>query len=75
MDQARFMMSETLPTCQCGYDRTHHNVVPKPTYGFWAWFLLIMGATGKPKKIVYRCLSCKQTVETTRDPRVLRKFS
>lgn len=68
-------MSARLPTCRCGHDRTHYNVVPRPSFGFWGWFLLLMGASGVPKKIAYRCLRCEQTVETTRDPEVLRRFS
>lgn len=66
--------SARRPTCRCGHGLDHHTIVARPSYGVWGWFLLLMGATGTPKKITYRCLVCKQVVHTTRDPRVLRSF-
>lgn len=49
-------------------------MTPEPTYGFWAWILLLAGATGTPKKITYRCQRCYEVVEVTRNPSLLRSY-
>jgi len=47
-------------------------VVEEPEYTLWGWILLSMfGVTPKPDHIVYRCQICRQSLGTTRDPRVL----
>ena len=62
------------PTCRCGHRVDHHTVDAKPTYGILGWFMLVMGATGTPKKITYRCRRCGDKLYTTKDPAVLRKY-
>lgn len=65
--------TRVLPTCRCGHDRHHFAVHPERTYGFWAWLLLLSGATGTPKKITFRCQRCNEVVEVTRDPKILKQ--
>ena len=60
---------------RCGYDISHPLVIPEPEYTAWGWFLLMMGATPKPKRALYRCERCNQVIATTRDESVLREFS
>ena len=60
--------------CACGHDRTHPDIAAEPRYGFFAWILLMLGATGTPTSIRYRCRRCRKLIEETRDPAVLRAF-
>jgi hypothetical protein len=47
-------------------------VVEEPEYTLWGWILLSMfGVTPKPDHVVYRCQICRQSLGTTRDPKVL----
>ncbi len=62
------------PRCRCGHDRTHARVHAEPRYGFWAWLLLLNGASAVPRRVVYRCGRCGEAVETVTDPRELRRI-
>lgn len=62
------------PVCRCGRGIDHPGVEATPSYGFWAWFMLLNGASATPKKITYRCRRCGEVIATTRDPRMLRAF-
>lgn len=66
--------NQKVRRCRCGHDRNHPDVEAHPSYGFFAWLLLLNGATGKPKKITYTCRVCGEDLGTTRDPAVLRRF-
>jgi hypothetical protein len=70
-------MEERRPrTCKCGYTKTHEMVVEEPEYTLWGWILLSMfGITPKPDHVVYRCQMCRQSLGTTRDPKVLARRS
>lgn len=47
-------------------------VVEEPEYTLWGWILLSMfGVTPKPDHVVYRCQLCRQSLGTTRNPKVL----
>jgi hypothetical protein len=47
-------------------------VVEEPEYTLWGWILLSMfGITPKPDHVVYRCQMCRQSLGSTRDPKVL----
>jgi hypothetical protein len=47
-------------------------VVEEPEYTLWGWILLSMfGITPKPDHVVYRCQICRQSLGSTRDPKVL----
>jgi hypothetical protein len=47
-------------------------VAEEPEYTLWGWILLSMfGITPKPDHVVYRCQMCRQSLGSTRDPRVL----
>lgn len=59
-------------TCKCGHTRSHDLVVEEPEYTLWGWILLSMfGITPKPDHVVYRCQMCRQSLGSTRDPKVL----
>lgn len=59
-------------TCSCGHTRSHDLVVEEPEYTLWGWILLSMfGVTPKPDHVVYRCQMCRQSLGSTRDPKVL----
>lgn len=60
--------------CACGHSLSHREVVPVPDYTGWAWFSFLMGVTAKPRRVLYRCLRCKQVLGSTRDDKVLSKF-
>lgn len=61
-------------TCKCGYTKGHDLVVEEPEYTLWGWIVLSMfGITPKPDHIAYRCQICRQTLGTTRDPKVLKR--
>lgn len=58
--------------CKCGHTRSHESVVEEPEYTLFGWILLSMfGITPKPDHVVYRCQICRQSLGTTRDPKVL----
>jgi hypothetical protein len=47
-------------------------VAEEPEYTLWGWILLSMfGITPKPDHVVYRCQICRQSLGSTRDPKVL----
>lgn len=66
------MASRPTRTCRCGHTKSHEMVVEEPEYTLWGWILLSMfGITPKPDHVVYRCQLCRQSLGSTRDPRVL----
>jgi hypothetical protein len=72
MESQRFAGAKAL--CSCGHDRHHPDVDAIPSFGVWAWIMLLNGASGTPKKITYKCRRCGQVLGVTRDPRVLKTF-
>ena len=65
-------MARPQRTCPCGHTKTHEHVVEEPEYTLWGWILLSMfGMTPKPDHVVYRCQMCRQSVGSTRDPKIL----
>jgi hypothetical protein len=65
-------MARPPRTCRCGHAKGHAHVVEEPEYTLWGWILLSMfGITPKPDHVVYRCQLCRQSVGSTRDPKVL----
>jgi hypothetical protein len=62
-----------LPACRCGQTREHPLVEATPRYGFWGWFVLFQGVTRTPKTVTFRCRQCRQVVEVSHDPEVLRQ--
>ncbi|MBX3202131.1 MAG: hypothetical protein KF894_28640 [Labilithrix sp.] len=69
-------MARPLRTCRCGYTKEHELVAEEPEYTLWGWILLSMfGITPKPDHVVYRCQMCRQSVGSTRDPKVLARKS
>lgn len=68
------MMERRLRTCRCGHNKTHDLVVEEPEYTLWGWFsICVLGITPRPDHIVYRCQICRESVGTTRDPRLLKR--
>ena len=66
--------SEPLPTCRCGHDRDHYMVTAECKYTGWGWFwVALVGASANPVKVVYRCRRCRQVLEETTDPAVLKR--
>ncbi|NBB99253.1 MAG: hypothetical protein GVY15_00095 [Bacteroidetes bacterium] len=61
-------------TCSCGYGASHHRVSAEASYGFWAWVALILGISGTPKQVTWRCRRCGEVIHTTRDPGELQDF-
>ncbi len=60
--------------CACGHGRHHPEVQQEPEYTLWGWIMLSMlGMTPTPDRIVYRCIRCRQTLGSTRDPKLLHK--
>jgi len=61
-----------IRTCKCGYRKSDPHIVEEPEYSLWGWLVLSMaGITPKPSYVAYRCQICRQTLGTTRDPKVL----
>lgn len=61
-------------TCACGYTRNHPHVQQEPQYSLWGWIMLSMfGVTPVPKYIDFRCIRCKRSLGTSRDPKLLHK--
>jgi hypothetical protein len=47
-------------------------IIPEREYTLWGWILLSMfGITPRPVAVVYRCGACRQSVGSTRDPKIL----
>jgi hypothetical protein len=65
-------MARPQRTCRCGHTKDHELVAEEPEYTLWGWILLSMfGITPKPDHVVYRCQMCRQSLGSTRDPKVL----
>ena len=62
-----------VPTCSCGNDANHPLVRVHVRYGTWSAMAFLMGVTGRPKELVYRCDKCGEAVVTTRDPKELER--
>ncbi len=62
------------PTCSCGYHASHYRVSAEASYGFWAWVALLLGISGTPKQITWRCRRCGEVIHNTRDPSELQDF-
>lgn len=61
--------------CRCGFDLSHPQITAEPKYSAWGWFLLLLGATPKPLRAVYRCKRCEQVLASTKDPTVLSRLT
>lgn len=64
----------TSGTCTCGHDRNHPDVSMEARYGLWGMLHFAAGITGQPKEIVFRCTSCGEVVERSRDPKLLSAY-
>lgn len=73
--QKRTAENASEPTCICGHPLSHPAVTPVLSYGFWAWFALLMGITGHPKEAAWRCRTCGAVLKRSRDPEVLKRLS
>ena len=62
------------PTCSCGHEASHYMVSAEASYGFWAWVALLLGISGTPKQVTWRCRRCGEVIHTTRDPNELQDF-
>jgi hypothetical protein len=58
--------------CSCGHDRDHYMVEPVPEYSTSGWLTVIFGISTIPKRIKYRCCCCKEIIDETTDPEILR---
>jgi hypothetical protein len=59
--------------CPCGHGRGHPLVAQEPEYTLWGWIQLSMlGVTPLPDRIVFRCVRCKKSLGSSRDPALLR---
>src|SRR6185312_4630244 len=62
--------------CRCGHAKGDPMIVEEPEYTLWGWIVLSMfGITPKPDHVVYRCQMCRQSLGSTRDPKVLARRS
>jgi len=68
------MPEQTAHICSCGHGASHYMVSAEASYGFWAWVALLLGISGVPKKITWRCRRCGEVIRTTRDPSELQDF-
>jgi len=68
------MPEQTAHICSCGHDPSHYMVSAEASYGFWAWVALLLGISGTPKQITWRCRRCGEVIHATRDPSELQDF-
>jgi len=62
--------------CHCGHRKGDPEIDEEPEYPTWGWILLSMfGMTPRPDHIVFRCLYCRASLGTSRDPRLLARRS
>lgn len=61
------------PTCSCGRDRYHYMVSPEPQYTGLDWVWVILGITTIPFEVRFRCRTCGETFDRTRDPAEMRR--
>ena len=66
--------AQAAGTCTCGHDRNHPDVAEEAHYGIWGMLHFAVGITGEPKEIVYRCTTCGEVVERSRDPELLHAY-
>ncbi len=60
--------------CPCGHGRGHPYVQQEADYSLWGWIVLSMfGITPAPKRIIFRCIRCRTSLGSTRDPTLLHK--
>jgi uncharacterized membrane protein YphA (DoxX/SURF4 family) len=57
----------------CDQCRGHPRVSPHARYGMFSAVFFLLGATGPPKEIVFRCQDCGDIVSRTREPEALRQ--
>ena len=64
-----------LPTCPCGFDKTHPMVQAKGEYTAWGHFLVTFGISYRPLKVRYQCLKCDTYFDETTESRILNEFA
>jgi len=60
--------------CSCGYDRDHYMVSPEPQYNALDWIWVVFGITTIPFEVRFRCRTCGQTFDHTRDATLMRRY-
>lgn len=69
----------SLPRCACGHTREDVgksvHVSASSEYSPWGWFLILFGITAKPSSVRFVCSQCRQIIEESTDPDVLKKYS
>ena len=70
--------SEFSPTpaaaCSCGHGEDHPRVSPHIRYGMFSAVYFLVGVTGPPREVVFRCRDCGEIVAKTRKPEALRRY-
>jgi hypothetical protein len=61
------------PRCACGYGRGHYMVSAEGKYDAKGWFLLMLGATPDPVRLVYSCRRCGGSLGESTDPEDLKR--
>ncbi len=59
--------------CPCGHGQEHPRVFPNIRYGMFSAVYFLVGVTGPPREVVFRCRDCGEIVTRTREPEALRR--
>ncbi len=65
---------ETLPTCECGTDRTCREATPEREYSTIGALYVFWGGTSVPSEVRFRCVRCHQVFDVRSDVATRREF-
>lgn len=60
--------------CPCGHGQEHARVFPHIRYGMFSAVYFLVGVTGPPREVVFRCRDCGEIVSRTKKPEALRQY-
>lgn len=61
--------------CKCGNTVGTPFVFPKSEYSTFGWFLMMLGISHPPVKVVFRCEDCGEILKTVTDRKLLREYT
>jgi hypothetical protein len=67
-------LSELLPTCKCGTDRTRREATPEREYTLLGTLYALWGGTPIPQVVRFRCVHCGVVFDSCSDRQEVRNY-
>ncbi|MFA7227475.1 MAG: hypothetical protein WC061_00450 [Melioribacteraceae bacterium] len=67
-------LNYNLEKCSCGYDRSSPHIRHNSEYSSFGMILYWIGISAVPARVNFQCDQCKEIIESTDDPSVIKKY-